>query len=330
MSVSAVIRGMGMYVPERILTNADLEKLVDTSEEWIMTRTGIRERRLAAPGEATSDIALQASLLALADANMAPEELTHIIVGTLSPDFYCPGAACLLANKLGVKGRTAFDVNAACSGFLYSLQVARGFVALDPKAKVLVAPTDVLSSRTNWQDRDTCVLFGDGGGAVIVTAADETKPVASIQDIILGSDGSMADVLSIKGGGSGRPLALGEATQEDFFIQMNGREVYKYAVRAMEAVSLEIMEKNGLTMDNIDIFIPHQANLRIIEAVGKKLGASAEKVFVNVDRYGNTSAASLVLAASEAWLTGFIKPGHMVLLTTFGAGFTWGAALLQF
>jgi 3-oxoacyl-[acyl-carrier-protein] synthase-3 len=319
-----------MYVPERILSNEDLIKLVDTTDEWIMTRTGIRQRRIAAPGEATSDIALKASLKALAEAKMAPEELTHVIVGTITPDYYCPGAACLLSNKLGLKGRMSMDVNAACSGFLYALQTARGFVALDPKAKVLVAPTDVLTSRTNWSDRSTCVLFGDGGGAVVVTAADGNNPVATVEDIILGSDGSMAELLSIKGGGSGRPMVLGEATQEDFFIQMNGREVYKFAVRAMASVSRELLEKHGLTMDDIDIFIPHQANLRIIEAVGKKLGASSEKVFVNVDRYGNTSAASLVLALSEAWDLNFIKPGQRVLLTTFGAGFTWGAALMQF
>lgn len=330
MSVTAVIRGMGMYVPERILTNEDLIKQVDTTDEWIVTRTGIRQRRIAAPGEATSDIALKASLLALEEANMAPEELTHIIVGTITPDYYCPGAACMLAHKLGLKGRTAMDINAACSGFLYALQTARAFVAFDPTAKVLVAPTDVLTSRTNWSDRSTCVLFGDGGGAVIVAAADENKPVATVEDIILGSDGAMPDLLSIKGGGSGRPLTMGEATQDDFFIQMNGREVYKFAVRAMSSVSQEIMVKHGLTMDDIDIFIPHQANLRIIEAVGKKLGAPSEKVFVNVDRYGNTSAASLVLALSEAWEQKFVKPGQRVLLTTFGAGFTWGAALMQF
>lgn len=330
MSANAVIRGMGMYVPERILSNSELEILVDTSDEWIMTRTGIRERRMAAPGQACSDIALEASLRALADAGMAADELTHIIVGTISPDFYCPGAACLLSHKLGIKGRTALDVNAACSGFLYSLQVARGFVALEPTAKILVAPTDLLSTRTNWQDRTTCVLFGDGGGAVVVTADNGAPPVARIVDLILSSDGGVGDMLTIKGGGSGRPLVLGEATQEDFFIQMNGREVYKHAIRSMEAVTHEILEKNGFTMKDVDVFIPHQANLRIIEAVGKKLDVPAEKIFVNVDRYGNTSAASLAIALSEAWETGFIKPCQLALLTTFGAGFTWGAALIQF
>ncbi|MGE4296605.1 MAG: beta-ketoacyl-ACP synthase III [Desulfovibrionaceae bacterium] len=334
MSTHAIIRGLGFYVPPKVLTNADLETFVETSDEWITTRTGIKQRHVVEPGVPVSSLAVEAAKNALADAGMEAEELTHIFMATLTPDTYCPSAACYLEEKLGIRGRMAVDCNAACSGFLYTTHLARAMTLLEPGAKVLVCSGEVLTSRINWNDRATCVLFGDGCGAVVITAPDTpagaNKTVATIVDTKLSSDGSLADLLTVKGGGSSRPLAYGEATGDEFYIQMMGREVYKHAVRSMEAVSTEMLERNGLTTDDVDLFVPHQANLRIIEAVGKKLGFAEGKVFVNVDRYGNTSAASVPIALAEARATGAIKPGYKVLVTTFGGGFTWGSTLLQF
>ena len=330
MSNSAYIHGTGFYAPEKILTNADLEKMVDTSDEWITARTGIKERRIAAPGEATSDIALKACQKALADAGIAPKELTHLIVSTLTPDGYCPPAACRLEEKLGVSGLTAFDVNGACSGFLYGLQTARAMAVLEPEAKILLTAAEHLTSRTNWEDRATCVLFGDGAGAVVISGSGAKNNSAQILDVVLGSNGKFADLLTVKGGGSGSPYKLKERVKEDFFIQMNGREVFKVAVRIMENISWEILHKHGLSPADIDLFVPHQANLRIITHVGKKLGFPPEKVYVNVNRFGNTSAAAVAMALAEARESGTIQPGNLVLLTTFGGGFTWGSALLRF
>jgi 3-oxoacyl-[acyl-carrier-protein] synthase-3 len=304
--------------------------MVDTSDEWITTRTGIKQRHIADKDTATSDLALEAAKKALADAGMAAEELTHIFLATITPDTYCPSAACFLEEKLGLRGLMAVDVNAACSGFLYTLQLARATVALEPDAKVLMVPAEVLSSRTNWQDRTTCVLFGDGAGAAVVTAGAPGDGVAHVEDVILSSDGSLADLLGIRGGGSGCRYDLGDPVRDDFFIHMNGREVFKNAVRNMESITQRLLDKHGVTPDDVDVFVPHQANLRIIEAVGNKLGFDPAKVFVDVDRFGNTSAASVPIALGDARERGVIAPGHRVLVTTFGAGFTWGAALLQF
>ena len=329
MTVSSAICGLGHYAPDKVLSNQDLEGMVETSDEWITTRTGIKERRLAAPGQGTSDLALMASRRALANAGMEPEELTHIFVATLTPDTFCPSTACLLEEKLGLRHRIALDVNAACSGFLYTLQLARAVVALDPESKVLVAAAEILSHRVNWQDRATCVLFGDGSGAAVVSA-DNGAGKAGIRDILLSSDGSLANLLIIPGGGSAKPVELGGVVDEASFIQLSGPEVFKHAVREMETVSRAILEKHHLSISDIDVFVPHQANLRIIEALAKRLGIDMAKVFVNIDRYGNTSAAALPIALSDAMERGFIKPGHKVLLTTFGAGFTWGSCILQF
>ncbi|CAM2060679.1 3-oxoacyl-(acyl carrier protein) synthase 3 [Desulfovibrionales bacterium] len=325
-----IILGMGSYLPQQILTNADLEKIVDTSDEWITARTGIKERRIATPDQATSDISMEATQQALATARIHPEELTHIIVATLTPDTYCPSAAVRLQYKLGIKNRVAFDINAACAGFLYALYIARSLVALDIQTKVLVVGADILTSRTNWKDRHTCVLFGDGAGAVIVAAQKQCQAMATIDDIILSSDGAHADLLTIKGGGSAYPLRHGEPADNDFFIQMSGQEVFKLAVRNLSTVVKDILEKNGITKADIDLFIPHQANMRIIDAVASRLGFSKEKCFTNVQHYGNTSAASIPIALVEAFATGCIRPGARVLLATFGGGMTWGAGLLQF
>ncbi len=327
-----VIRGMGHYVPEKILTNADLEKIVDTSDEWIVTRTGIRERHIVSD-EACSDLALQAAYKALERSGLAPEDLTHIIVPTITPDAPCPSAASYLQAKLGISGQMTMDINAACSGFLYSLYLARAIVNMTPEAVVLAAPADVLSSRTNWEDRTTCVLFGDGAGAAVIsgeTGKPPRKGEAEILDVAVSSDGVLANCLHIPGSGSAKPYALGATVDAENFIQMNGREVFKNAIRNMYDISRKLLERNGLTNEDIDIFVPHQANLRIIEALWKKLDFDPAKVFSNVDRFGNTSAASVPIAINEAVKTEVIKPGSKVLVATFGAGFTWGAALLQY
>jgi 3-oxoacyl-[acyl-carrier-protein] synthase III len=324
------IAGIGYYVPERVVTNAEMETIVETSDEWITTRTGIKERRYIAPNQAGSDLSLAAAKAALADAGITPEEVTHIAVATLTPDCYCPNSAVILADKLGLTERVCLDVNAACSGFLYDLEVSRGLLALHPDAVVLTVATEVLTSRTNFDDRTTCVLFGDGSGAVVMRNARPGKTRATIRDIALSSNGSLWNLLTVKGGGSAYPMRKGDQIEDHFFIQMAGREVYKHAVRYMEAICLQILEKNNLTPDDIDLFIPHQANLRIIEGLGKRLHLSMDKVFVNVHKYGNTSAASIPIALSEAYHGGAIKPGQRVLLTSFGGGFTWGAVILEF
>ncbi|MBG0777124.1 MAG: ketoacyl-ACP synthase III [Desulfovibrionaceae bacterium] len=329
MTVKTAIRGMGACVPPRVLTNADLEKMVDTSDEWITTRTGIKERHVVEPGEPVSDLAAAAARAALTDAGMAPEELTHILVATITPDAYCPSAACIVEEKLGLRGLPAFDISAACSGFLYALQMGRAILCMEPEAKVLVVAAEVLSSRTNWSDRATCVLFGDGAGAVVLTTEAE-RALATVEEVQLASDGSLGDLLTIRGGGSARPYALGEPVADDFFIQMGGREVFRHAVRNMEAISRSTLAAAGLATTDVDLFIPHQANLRIIDAVGKKLDFGADTVYVSIHKYGNTSGSSIPLAMVDARADGRIAPGTNVLLTAFGGGFTWGSALLKF
>ena len=329
MKHEAYIRGIGYYAPEKVLTNADLEKIVETSDEWITTRTGIKERHIAAPGETVSDMTTHAAQAALVDAGMDADELTHIFLYTVTPDFYTPSAACLVEEKLGIRHKVVQDVNAACCGYIYGLEMARAVLALHPEAKVLVAAAEVLTSRTNWADRRTCVLFGDAAAAAVVTA-DAATGQARIVDTRLSSDGSLGHLLTIKGGGSGHPYKLGDAIDEDFFLQMNGPEVFKHAVRSMANVGRDLMAAHGLTRDDIDLFIPHQANLRIMEAVAKKLEFGPEKIMSTVARFGNTSASTIGIALVEARKAGRIPAGGKVLLGAFGGGFTWGAALLQF
>lgn len=324
------IEGFGRHVPDRVLTNAELETMVDTSDDWITTRTGIKERRIVAPGETSSDLAAKAASNALLSAGREAEDLSHIFYATFTPDAFCPPASCILQEKLGIRGRACVDMNAACSGFLYAIEAARGTLALRPGSTVLVTAAEVTTSRTNWADRATCVLFGDGAGAIVVSDREPKPGQAVIEDVVLKADGSLWPLLTVKGGGSGWPMKLGDTIKDEFFIEMNGPEVYKNAVRSMGSVCEEIVEKNGLVMDDIDLFIPHQANLRIIEAVGKRLKFSGNRVMVTVDRYGNTSAASVAIALADAVAEGRIKPGARVLLTVFGGGFTWGAALLKF
>ncbi len=327
------ISGFGAHVPPNIVTNADLAERVDTSDEWITTRTGIAERRTASPGTAGSDLALKASLAALARAGRTAAEIDRIIYCGCTPDGACPPSACILGDKLGLTTVAGFDLNAACSGFLYGLFVARGMLQFEPATRILLAASEVLSHRCNWEDRSTCVLFGDGAGACLVTAGDVepagAAPAAELIDVRICGDVGLGKLLEI-GGGSAHPYALGQAVGPEYFISMQGREVFKHAVRSMSAACREILEANHLTPADVDVLVPHQANLRIIEAVGARLEVPQEKVFVNVHKYGNTSAASIPIALAEALDVGVIAPGKTVLLVTFGGGFTWSAALLRF
>ena len=324
-----LLRGFGLYAPEKVLTNADLEKIVDTTDEWITTRTGIKERHIAAEGEATSDMAFHAANQALADAGMNPSDLTHIVCATFTADSMIPSAACRLQEKLGISGQMCIDVQAACSGFLYGLQTARGYLCLEPDSKVLVVASEIVSRRINWEDRATCVLFGDASGATVVTTG-EADGSPRVLDIMLAADGSLGDLLTVNGGGSRYAYKLGEPVGPEFFVEFQGREVYKHAVRNMTEISERILERNHLSKSDVNVLLPHQANYRIIEAVGRRFDIPEEQVFVNVDRYGNTSAAAVPVALAEAVQTGFIKKGDLVLIPTFGGGFTWGAALIRF
>lgn len=324
------IRGLGMFAPERILTNAELERMVDTSDEWITTRTGIKERRIVAPGEMSSDLALRASRQALDQAGITADALTHILVATLTPDSYVPSTACVLEHKLGTSGKVAFDLNAACSGFTYAMEQSRAICALHPAATILVVGVEILSQRTNWADRGTCVLFGDGAGAVVLSGADQPRGLGQVRDVLLSSDGSLGSLLTVKGGASSSPYQRGQVVADEYFIHMEGREVYKHAVRSMAAITEAMLTKHGLTVDDVDLFIPHQANLRIIEGLAKRFNLPDHKVFHNVERYGNTSAATVPMALSEAHAAGRLPPGSTAILATFGGGFTWGSSLLTF
>lgn len=334
MTNSCHICGLGSYVPPKILTNRDLEKLVDTSDEWIMSRTGIRQRHILDSGVNASDAALVAARAALTDAGVSASELTHIFVATCSPDYFCPSTACLVAGRLGLSARSeghgahvmCMDFNAACSGFLYGLELARSALALRPDAVVLLIGAEALSRRIDFSDRSTCVLFGDGAGAVVLRGAG-TGCLWRVRDSVCCADGSMHDLI-VMGGGSAMEVKKGDALPDDFFLAMQGREVFRQAVRSMTAESLAMLERHGMQVSDIDLFIAHQANLRIIEAVGSRLGIAEDKVFINVQDYANTSAATLPLALDDARSQGRLKPGMKVLLATFGGGITWGAALL--
>lgn len=329
MSATSYINGLGFYVPPREVTNADLEHLVETSDEWITARTGIKVRHHAEKGTPSSDLACEAAKIALRQAGVEPGELTHILVASCTPDSYCPSTATALGWKLGANTPMAVDLNAACTGFLYSIEMARALVCANPHAKVLVAAAEVLSSRTNWEDRTTCVLFGDGAGAAVISAEPTDDTPLRIGKLLLRSDGQYGDLLTILGGGSRTPYTLGETIREDFFIAMEGREIFKHAVRNMSALCQEVLEEAGMSIHDVDLLVPHQANLRIIEALGNRLKIDRDKVFSNVQRYGNTSAASVPIALTECKEGGLIEPGASVLITSFGAGLTWGAGLLH-
>lgn len=329
------IQGLGTYVPTKRITNVDLMSLVDTNDEWIVSRTGIKARHMLADDENGSDAGTEAALKALEDAGIAAEDITHVITATCTPDYLCPSTACIISGKIGSHGAMAFDLNAACTGFVYGLDVANGILAGKPEAKVLLVGSEAFTRRLNWEDRTTCILFGDGAAAAVLTNGDAGTPrsclpsAPRLRDVLCGADGRQYPLLTV-GGGTNRNYKIGDPIQDDFYLQMQGREVFKQAVRSLSAVCSELLEDNGLTLEDIDLFIPHQANLRIIEAVGDRLKLGKDKVFVNLDEYGNTSAASIPLGIGDACAQGRIRPGSRVLLSAFGGGFTWGAALLEF
>ncbi|MEZ5299457.1 MAG: beta-ketoacyl-ACP synthase III [Verrucomicrobiales bacterium] len=324
------IAGTGSYVPERVLTNADLEKLVETSDDWITSRTGIKERRIAAEGETTSDMAAKAGRQAMEQAGVTAEEIDLIIVATVTPDTFFPSTACYVQAKLGAANAVCFDLSAACSGFLYAMQVARHFINTGNRKTALIIGAEKLSSIVNWEDRTTCVLFGDGAGAAVVRRREgESDTDGQVLSTVMGSDGNQTDILVVPGGGAACPVTPENAADRLNTIRMSGREVYKQAVNAMRRASEEALAAAGLTADDVAMVIPHQANLRIIEAISDRLGVPPERTFVNLDKYGNTSAAAVAIAFDEANRSGAIKRGDIVLLVVFGAGLTWAASVIR-
>jgi len=324
--IRAGIVGLGSYVPERVLTNRELETMVNTTDQWIVDRSGIRERRIAGPGQVTSDLALEAARRALEDAGIGPAEVDLIIVATNTSDTVFPGVGCIVQDRLGAVKAGAFDLVAGCTGFIYAFSVAAQFITSGVYRHVLVIGAEILSRIVDWQDRNTCVLFGDGAGAVVLGRVPEGYGLVHSK---LGSDGSGGPALCLPAGGSRLPASAQTVAERQHFIHMNGREVFKFAVRACGAGSLEALEEAGLSVAEVDFLIPHQANIRIIEAAAKRLNLPMERVLVNVDRYGNTSTASIPIALEEAVGQNRIKDGDTMLLTGFGAGLTWAVAILK-
>jgi len=320
------ITGVGKAVPERVLTNADLEKMVDTSDEWIRTRSGIRERRIAEPHEASSDYAIRAANEAIAKAGVKPEEIDLIVVATVTPDMPFPSTACIVQEAIGAKRAAAFDLSAACPGWIYGLVMAQQTIASGLYNCALVIGVDLLSRLTDWEDRSTAVLFGDAAGAAILQPVSEGRGILAS---VLGSEGAGACHLMLPAGGSRSPATQETVANRLHYIKMNGTEVYKFAVRAMNEATQQVLAKAGLTMDQVDLFIPHQANIRIIEGAMKRMELGPERVMVNLDRYGNTSSASIGLALTEALEQGRVKDGDNLVLVSFGAGLVWGAVTLR-
>ena len=320
------ITGIGSYVPERVLTNADLEKIVDTTDEWIITRTGIKERRMAAEGEHTSTMAVKAAHRALEQAGLAAADLDLIVVATITPDMPFPATACLVQRELGATKAAAFDLEAACSGFIYAIEIGRAFITSGVYENILIIGAEKLSSIIDWEDRNTCVLFGDGAGAAVMQRRKGARGVLATR---LGSDGTKADILAMPGGGSRRPATVDSVNERIHFLKMEGKEVFKAAVNAMTGAAKDVLERSGVGIEDIKCIIPHQANQRIISAIGERLGAREDQVFVNLQKYGNTSAASVAVALDEALQSGKIKRGDKILIVAFGAGLTWGATVLE-
>jgi 3-oxoacyl-[acyl-carrier-protein] synthase-3 len=323
--IPAGILGSGSYVPERVLTNQDLEQMVETNNEWIVTRTGIQERRLAAEDQASSDLAYQASLKALERAGISAEQLDLIIVATVTPDMAFPSTACILQNRLGATKAAAFDLSAACSGFIYGLANAANFIATGIYKYVLVVGAECLSKITDYTDRNTCILFGDGAGAVVVGEVPQGRGFLSFE---LGADGSGGELLKLEGGGSRYPSSIRSVEEKRHYIYMEGREVYKFAVRIMGNAAEEALRKAGKTKADIDLLVPHQANIRIIRSAVERLELPEEKCMINLHRYGNVSAASIPIALAEAAEEGRIREGDCIVLVGFGGGLTWGASVL--
>jgi len=325
--IRAKISALGTYVPPRVLDNADLERMVDTNNEWIMSRVGIRERHIVDKGVCTSDLAVAAAKKALAQRGFEPSQIEAIIVGTVTPDMLFPSTACIVQDKLGAKGAWGFDLSAACSAFLYTIQVGAQFIASGAHQRVLAIGSDVMSSIIDYTDRATCVIFGDGAGAAILEPA--TDDSEGLIDFIHEVDGSGGQFLYMPGGGSLHPSTKETVEKKMHYVHQDGQQVFKFAVRKQAELCLKLLERNGLKGSDIDVFIPHQANLRIINATAERLGLRKESVVVNIDRYGNTTAGTIPLAMGTAIEEGKLKKGSLVLLASVGAGFTIGSALLR-
>ncbi len=320
------ILGTGTGLPDRVLTNRDLEGMVQTSDDWIIARTGIRERRLVAPGQAASDLAYEAAQRALETSRLAVRDLELIIIATVTPDHICPPTACILQDKLGATKAAGFDISAACSGFVNGLMVGHNMLATGAYKNALVVGVDILSSITDYQDRGSCILFGDGAGAVVLTQDPQEH---ELLDHMVGLDGSGAKLIQVRAGGSRRPASQEKVANREHFLELEGPKVFRFAVNKVRELVGEITERNGLSVSDIDLFIPHQANLRIIEAAVDKLGLSMDRVVINVERYGNTSSASVPLALDEAVRAGRLNSGDLVCMAAFGGGLSWGANLMR-
>ncbi len=324
---SIIIGGIGSYAPEKILSNHDLAKIVDTSDEWIRTRTGIKERRIAHNGEACSDMGARAAQAAMKHAGLEPEDIDLLIVATMTPDMPFPSTACIIQHKLGLRSIPCFDVGAACSGFLYTLEIGCQMLKSGTYRNVLIVGSEKLSSILDWQDRTTCVLFGDGAGAIILNTVDE--PGIGILGTCLAANGAEGQILTMPGGGSNEPATTESVLMRRHYLKMMGKEVFKIAVKVMEQSALDLLASHNLKPHDVDCVIPHQANMRILELMSSRMGLPLDKFPINLDRFGNTSAASIPLALDEAYRDGKIKSGDYVLLIAFGAGLTWASSLIK-
>jgi 3-oxoacyl-[acyl-carrier-protein] synthase III len=324
--INARITGTGSYAPKKVITNHDLEKLVNTSDEWITERTGIKERRIAEKGQTTSDLAYEASRKALKAAGLGADELDLILVATMTPDMILPSMGCVLQEKLGAKKAAAFDIYAACSGFIYGMSIASAFIKADAYRNILLVGAEILSRFTDWEDRTTCILFGDGAGAAVIQRHAGKRGILSTH---LHSDGLLGDLIQVPAGGAQHPASHDTIRKRMHFVKMKGNETFKAAVRALEGVVQEALEHNKVKPEEIDFLVPHQANLRIIQAMAQRLNMPMEKVVLNLPKYGNTSAASIPMALDEAVRHGRIKENHLLLFEAFGGGLTWASALVR-
>jgi len=322
-----VIRAVGAYYPPRVLTNQDLEKMVDTSDEWIRTRTGIRERHIADPETASSDMAYMAAQRAMETAGWKAEDLDIIMVGTVTPDYIFPSCACTLQGKLGAVNAAAFDLSAACTGFIYGMNLARALILSGEARRILLVGVETLSRITDYEDRSTCILFGDAAGAAVIEGSSQEGQ--GILSVVIGSDGDQGDLLYMPAGGSRRPASSETLAAREHYLHMAGNEVFKIAVRGMESIARKAIDRAGCSVDDIDLLVPHQANIRIIDATAKRLGVPSERVEITIDRFGNTSAASIPLTIYEAIQAGRLTEGQTLAMVAFGGGLTWGAAVVR-
>lgn len=327
MAVSVL--GTGSYLPARVMTNADMEKVVDTTDDWITSRTGIRERRIAGDDENTSDLGAEAARLALEQAGIAPTEVDLILVATASPDMFFPATACLVQSKLGARKAACMDISAACSGFLYAIEMARHMIAAGAIRYALVIGAEKLSAMVDWSDRNTCVLFGDGAGAAVLGARPAGRTGRGVLSTVMGSDGDYADILGVPGGGSRCPITSANLGQKLNTIKMVGKETFKQAVSAMTSASVEVLARTGLSINDITCIIPHQANVRIIDAIADRLKVGKDRFFLNLEKYGNTGAAAVAIALDEAHRQGRFHDGDKLLFVVFGSGLTWASAIID-